>query len=178
MDSDQWNSCFDIFLIKLGIRLEPSPVHSAREEVKDLCLDMLQRVENPTKPSDMSQKDCETSMWTKLVVYQQLPSQLSPSASMTLSTLSISELRLTVASKLMDHVLAGTDTSAWTLTYIVHELSQRPNLQSSLRSELLSLSAPISYPQRVIQSNGASKMMTNLPSPRQIDTLPSSTAFF
>jgi len=162
------------FLLKFGVHLEPPQIHSAWEEVKDLCLDMLQKVEMSSKsPSQTSQGRQKSSAPTKPVVYEQLLSQLNSSASKTSpSPLSDSQLRLTVASELMDHVLAGTDTSAWTLTYIMHELSQHPDLQSSLRSELLSLSPPIFYPQISITPGEASDLKTGLTSARSINNLP------
>ncbi len=160
------------FLRKIGIHLEPPQIHSARKEVKDLCLDMLQRLESSANSSENSPGDHKTSTWTKPVVYEQLLSQLSPSAGKPSSVpLPVTKFRLMLASELMDHVLAGTDTNAWTLSYIMHELSQRPNLQSSLCSELLSLSPPIIYPQLVMKSNEASQVI-NLPPPRSIDALP------
>ena len=53
----------------------------------------------------------------------------------------------------------------------MYELSQRPDLQSSLRGELLSLSPPILYPISASNSDD-SKPRVALPSPRDIDALP------
>jgi len=70
----------------------------------------------------------------------------------------------------MDQLVAGTETTGWTLAYLMDELSQCPNLQSSLRGELLSLSAPILYPVRA-PDNDDSTAREALPSPRAIGGL-------
>lgn len=54
----------------------------------------------------------------------------------------------------------------------MHELSQHLDLQSSLRSELLSLFPPIFYPQIATTPDEASDLKTDLASPRSIDNLP------
>ena len=64
------------------------------------------------------------------------------------------------ASEMLDHIIAGHETTAITLTYLMHELSQHPELQARLRSELLTLEPPLCD-----SSN-------SLPSPRSIDALP------
>jgi cytochrome P450 len=163
-----------VFLRYIGIYLEPPEIDSAREEVKDLCLDMLQRVENwPEAQPKSAQEDQKRGIWTKPIVYDQLLSQLNSSRGKGSSIpLSDSQLGLTVASELMDHILAGTDTTSWTLTYIMHELSQRPDLQSSLRTELFSISPPMFYPPLNYQANEIPQPIPNLPSPRSIDNLP------
>jgi cytochrome P450 len=162
------------FLKYIGVHLEPPEIDSAREEVKDLCLDMLQRVENSREvQTNRIQKVHKGGIWTKPVVYDQLLDQLNSSCGKSSSTpLSDSQLRLTVASELMDHIIASTDTTSWTLTYIMHELSQRPDLQSSLRTELFSISPPMFYPSFNNQANEIPQPIPNLPSPRSIDNLP------
>ena len=127
----------------LGIHLVPQQVVAAGEEVKDLCLQMLKKVES----SSTSSTDVNSSR-RKPIVHDQLYRQLhasSDKASSPAPPPSPSQLRLTLASELIDHTMAGTETSGWTLTYVVHELSQRRHLQSALRTELLSLRQPIYY---------------------------------
>jgi cytochrome P450 len=162
------------FLAKIGIHLEPPEINSAWDEIKELCLEMLQRVENSSDfHPKISQKNQRDHIWTKPVVYDQLLSQLTSSDGNILpSALPKSQLRLTVASELMDHILAGTETSSWTLAYLMHELSQRFDLQSSLRKELLSLSPPILYPSLKLTHRSSVPLSSELPSPRSIDGLP------
>lgn len=50
-----------------------------------------------------------------------------------------SNLKFTIASELQDHIIAGTESSGWTMTYIIHELSKRSGLQDKLREEICSL---------------------------------------
>jgi unspecific monooxygenase len=54
--------------------------------------------------------------------------------------------RLTLASELLDHTLAGFDTSGTTLTWLAHHLSLPPNShwQTRLRHELFTLPTPFS----------------------------------
>ena len=159
-------------LTKLGINLENPQMNSAIEETKDMFLNMLQAVETLSDSSQMSRAKNNNEKWTEPVVYKQLLSQLRFSAEKPSAyPLPESHLRLAVASELMDHASAGTETSGWTLAYLMHELSQRPNLQSSLRGELLSLSPPILYPARA-SDNDDSTARKAMPSPRAIDALP------
>ena len=69
---------------------------------------------------------------------------------------------LATASEMLDHLIAGHETSAITLTYLMLELSRRPELQACLRKELLTLDPPILM----------DKPIDHLPSPRSIDALP------
>ena len=175
-DAPFWTSEFPpailSFLSKLGINRENPEMNSAIEETKDMYLNMLQEVETSSDSSRISQAEDRSEKWTEPVVYKQLLNQLRNSAEKP-STYHLPEshLRLTIASELMDHLLAGTETTGWTLAYLMHELSQRPNLQSTLRRELLSLSPPILYPIKA-SDNDDSIARESLPSPRAIDALP------
>lgn len=72
-----------------------------------------------------------------------------------------------VASEMLDHTIAGHETSAITLTYLMYEMSQRPSLQKQLREELLTLDPPVRY--RPGMSGDDEEA---LPAPRAVDTLP------
>jgi unspecific monooxygenase len=159
------------FLTKLGINLENQQINSAMEEINDMYLNMLRTTETLSDSSRMSRAENKNEKWTEPVVYKQLLNQLqSSNEKPPTNPLPESHLRLTVASELMDHLVAGTETTGWTLAYLMDELSQRPTLQSSLRGELLSLSPPILYPVRAT-NNGGSTARDALPSPRAIDAL-------
>ena len=75
------------------------------------------------------------------------------------------------ASEMLDHLIAGHETSGITLTYLMYELSQRPYLQDRLRDELLTLDPPIICPS---SHDNANENMDGhcLPSPHSIDALP------
>ncbi|KOS48290.1 hypothetical protein ACN38_g683 [Penicillium nordicum] len=73
-------------------------------------------------------------------------------------------LNLAIASELLDHLVAGHETSGITFTYMMWELSQHPELQAELRKELLTLSPSL----RDLGTDGENP----LPSPSAIDALP------
>lgn len=108
-------------------------VASARGKVKDVCLQMLDRV--ATEESIKNGYSTETEP----VVYEQLRQHLCPAVEKGSPSKLSNSLRLTMASELMDNMVAGTETTSWTLTYVFHELSLRPELQSKLRAELLAV---------------------------------------
>lgn len=70
--------------------------------------------------------------------------------------------RILAASEMMDHLIAGYETTGVTLAYAMYELSRNPDALSKLRSELLTLSPPIK-PSNSDQS---------LPSFQSIESLP------
>jgi len=153
-------------LMKMGIHLEPPEINFAWDEVKDLCLDMLQKAEKSSKEGP------KNGVQTEPVVYDQLLKQFNSSNDKKSSApLSDSQSRLSIASELMDHIFAGTDTTSWTLAHLMHELSQRPDLQSALRTELRLLSPPIVYPSST-SIKESSEVQSKLPSSRSIDSLP------
>ncbi len=104
------------------------------------CLSMCNAAETF---SQTPEKLSASTLTTNPVVYNQLSlqrSKLSPSIDTSRPE------NLVVASEMLDHLLAGRETSAITVIYLMHELSRRPALQTSLRSELLTLSPPVLYP--------------------------------
>ncbi|KAE8443128.1 hypothetical protein EG329_002372 [Mollisiaceae sp. DMI_Dod_QoI] len=116
---------------------EDLEVIEARKEVNDLCLQMLIKA-GPSSGKDSDQvqtKQCSTP--TKAVVYEQLYQHLYSSKEKYFRLLDSHPY--TLASELMDHIKAGTETMGWTLTYIFHELSLRSDLQSRLKDELSSI---------------------------------------
>jgi hypothetical protein len=158
-------------LTKLGINVDDPKMNSAMEETKDMYLNMVLTAETLSDSSRMSRAENKIEKWTESVVYKQLLNQLQSSGGkLPIDPLPESHLRLTIASELMDQLVAGTETTGWTLAYLMDELSKCPNLQSSLRGELLSLSPPILYPVRA-SDNEDSTARESLPSPRAIDAL-------
>jgi hypothetical protein len=159
-------------MAKLGTNLLPPEIVLLTKEVQDLCLQMMDKVESSLLSSPNQAMD-ESTNWTKPVVYDQLLRQLGPSSDNKFPA-SLpdrpAELRLTIASELMDHIMAGTETSGWTLTYTLYELSLQPELQSALRSELHS------FPWSLENTETSFSCLTSLesadlPSPRDLDSL-------
>lgn len=160
---------------KLGFNTVRPEIASLTKEVKGLCLELMDHVEASNSSAERSSTE-ESNRWTRPVVYEQLVQHLQPPYLLARSDHSlvpnkISQLRLTVASELMDQIMAGTETTGWTLTYVLYELSLRPQLQSSLRSELLSLATPMVYTDP-LATGQATHSVFDLPSPRAIDALP------
>ena len=127
----------------------------ATKYIESQCLFMCNAAE---QCSMTPEKTSTSTSFTNPVVYNQLSSQISKLS----STDSTKSKAVLVGSEMLDHLVAGRETSAITLIYLMHELSRRPALQSALRSELLALSPPLLY------SNNAPV----LPHPRAIDGLP------
>ncbi|GKZ69865.1 hypothetical protein AnigIFM50267_005095 [Aspergillus niger] len=55
------------------------------------------------------------------------------------------DVNLAVASEVLDHLVAGHETTGITITYIMWELSKRPELQTRLREELASSPESLRY---------------------------------
>lgn len=127
----------------------------ATKYIESQCLSMCNAAE---EFSMTPEKILTSTPMTNPVVYNQLSSQISRLS----STDSSKSNTVLVASEILDHLLAGRETSAITLIYLMHELSRRPALQSALRSELLTLSPPVLY----------SSNRTVLPHPQAVDGLP------
>lgn len=152
-----WLRLYQIFKIQL-------PRERAGGEVERWCLSMCEAAERFIHSEKMGEKPWETQP----VVYGRLAQSLRESAQSDIP--SLKPTMVTVASEMLDHLIAGHETSGITLAYIMHEMSQRPYLQDRLRSELLTLSPPFVYP----GSNDAADGDVDrcLPSPRSIDALP------
>lgn len=149
------------FLNRFGIHIVPRWVDTANQEIEAYNVQMCEAAEKSTKEGPTPQSDHEKQS-TPPVVWKQLSDSLATASSkLPSTTTSPHPHTLRVATELLDHSAAGFDTSGITLTYLFHELSLRPTLQSSLRAELLSLSPPLTYPSH----------SHSLPSPRALDAL-------
>lgn len=85
---------------------------------------------------------------TRPVVYEQLSRRLdvdaSPSGFSEEAKREMEERKKkVVASELLDHLIAGHESTGVTLMYTMYQLSLRPELQAKLREELLTLEPPI-----------------------------------
>lgn len=150
-------------LSKISRTFTPGDASAAANDMKMICMEKMEVIEKFSSRTVLPSKSISKgSTSSRPVVYDQLNSPFSSQSSSNPPWSSSSTpTRLDLASELMDHVMAGSETTTWTLTYVFYELSQRPKLQSSLRSELLTLSPSLMYPNK-----------SRLPLPRAIDTLP------
>ncbi|MCJ1388471.1 hypothetical protein MMC18_001318 [Xylographa bjoerkii] len=139
---------------------------AAHEELESICLARCKAAEKLSQ--QFLEKPTASGFPTKPIVYSQFSSQLAQKSSEYVD----SKLKhLVIASELFDHLVAGHDTSSISLTYVFHELSKNPGLQSSLRAELLTLSPALKYLPSKTESSDPSSTPT-LPDPRSIDALP------
>ncbi|KAH8807718.1 cytochrome P450 monooxygenase [Xylogone sp. PMI_703] len=180
----------------IGVKLISKEVQEAGKEVKDLCFRLMEKAER-IRGNQMRLSKEPLNTGSPPVLYEQLEAHIHPtipsSGNDTLSSVS-KQLpmqylkRLTIASELMDHIKAGTETSGWGLTYIVYELSKRPEQQVRLREELRSIDEPFYFLERTgteTQTSGSSlgasaaraeslssPPIIPTPSPKALDSLP------
>ncbi|KAL8696112.1 MAG: hypothetical protein Q9224_002963, partial [Gallowayella concinna] len=145
-------------LQNLGIRLVPTWVDAANEKIEAWMLRLCRLAEQSL--SATASEYSEKSHGTRPIVYSQLSNSLKKSSSKPSAHNDRHQEEtlgndLPIASELLDHVAAGMDTSGITFTYLFWQLSQNPNLQTSLRKELLTLSPPLTLGNK-----------STLPSPR------------
>ncbi len=88
------------------------------------------------------------------VVYEKLKSQLEK------SELPLDERKRRAASEMLDQFMAGHETTAISLTYVMYEMSRNPSMQTRLRAELQPLDPPVHF------------LAETLPHPGTIDALP------
>jgi cytochrome P450 len=136
----------------LGYRLSPAWVDEANGEIEKWTETMCDSAARVLQQSDIKPEDTP-------VVYQQLSTALSKEAKK--KDVEIADLKYTLASELLDQLAAGFDTSGITLTYVIHQLSRHPEVQSKLQEELLNLSPPLS-----------ASSAPSLPDPKSVDSLP------
>ena len=142
------------------------PQDRAGGEIERWCLSMCEAADRFIHRED---KESEDPSETQPVVYARLTNSLRESAKP--DDPSLKPTLVTAASEMLDHLLAGHETSGITLTYLMYEMSQRPELQDRLRAELLTLSPPIVFPEGRA-NNDANPVNSRLPSSRSIDALP------
>jgi hypothetical protein len=128
----------------VGYRLVPEWVDAANREIEDWTWEMCEGAASVLRTQKEGGEGAKVKEEDTPVVYAQLASGLMKEESKKTGTHNQSpslskELKLQIASELLDHLAAGFDTSGITLSYAVHELSRHPEVQSKLRAELLTL---------------------------------------
>ena len=153
----KWLHAFESFLVR-------SPQVRAGGMIEQSCMAMCKAAE---ASSQASEREENGSVHTKAVVYEQLSQriELSDKEATLKSRMNI------IASELLDHLIAGHESSGITLTYAMYELSLQPPMQNRLRAELSTLSPSLSLPSTSPWSSGPGSRL-HLPSPSAIDRLP------
>lgn len=149
---------FAWLLDKIRAQVTPSWLEFMDKKLESSCVEMCNAAESSLK-STLSATPGAPTRTTKPVVYNQLSQSYSATLPQNPAT---NPQGLAIASELLDHLGAGHETTGVSLTYYLHQLSQRPSLQASLRAELLTLTPTLGHP----------SMAQSLPLPRSIDALP------
>lgn len=155
------------FLSTIGIRLSPTWVAEANHNLEDWCLEMCDKADRCCNMNGTGQRSADVPH-----VYQQLKNALgfdgAKKADIPPKALEAAEqTRLGIASDMLDHLSAGHETSAITLTYLFYEMILHQGLQQQLREELLS-----SAPTLRADVQLAPDEQSPLPSAKTLDNLP------
>lgn len=155
---------------RIGINLVPQEAMSGQAEMEDMCWKLCSRIQAAMETNSLA----PTS--TAPVVYAQLSSSLARSMEKAppAPTNGPDFLHKSVASEMLDHLIAGHDTSGIALTYAMYELSMHPAFQTALRAELRSISPPLTFPPPASGPSAFSISASLLPSTlfRALDALP------
>ena len=153
-------SRFTRLLKSIGIRVVPKWVDSANHQIEAWTLSMCTKAEQ-----FQNDGSCKTKPEDTPEVYRQMRGALQRAAEKT-GDVQHHDAQSTVASEMLpDHLAAGFDTSGITLTYFVHEISKRQDLQTALRDELQRIEGPFRYRPAVEQ-------LDHLSAPKDLDKLP------
>ena len=112
-------------LRRISIHLVPRSTYPARRTVQTWSAKLIENIERSSFNEQTSS--------SKPIVYSQLRLNLEQ------SDLPASKLEATLSAELLDHLVASHDVSGIILTYVMYELSLRPELQRVLRAELSSV---------------------------------------
>jgi unspecific monooxygenase len=154
-------------LERIRINLVPQEAMDGQAHMEDMCWKLCSRLQTATETGSLSPSS------TKPVVYSQLYSSLEKNLEKTPSSPANDPdfLRKSVASDMLDHLIAGYETSGIALAYTMYELCMHPEFQTALRTELRSLSPPLTFP---LGSEPSAFSTSTPPStlPRILDNLP------
>ncbi|SPQ26839.1 322ad217-00c0-4be7-8269-79ef246af42e [Thermothielavioides terrestris] len=152
------------FCRRIGIPLCPRWVDGANQELgawcRGLCDELEQLRHAGVRPIPGTPD--EPVVWSAVADGLANEQAKNGRASVLYST-ALSNVQLSVASELFDHVLAGQETAGLALTYLTWRLSQSLDLQNRLRAELLTL-----RPNMQLARDGTPSM----PDLKQLDSLP------
>ncbi|KAI1091096.1 cytochrome P450 [Rostrohypoxylon terebratum] len=160
------------FLSVLGIKLTPSWVDAANHELEAWCkqrsdatLRFLDREKDGGEGEAVVNTADDPVVVRALLAGIEKEYAMYGTESMLYST-TIQQRELSVASEIIDHVLAGQETTGVALTYLSYHLSQSLELQLELRRELLTLEPSMRY------VDGDCDRGIQMPDSRQLDSLP------
>jgi hypothetical protein len=154
-------------LQRIGINLVPQEAMDGQAYMEEKCWKLCSHLQTATETNSFP------SSSTEPVVYSQLYSALEKTLEKTpLSPARGPDfLRKSVASDMLDHMIAGYESSGIALAYTMYELCMHPEFQTSLRAELRSVNPPLMFP----ISTGDNAFSASVPPPtlpRALDSLP------
>jgi hypothetical protein len=150
------------FCRKLGIGMCPKWVDEANRELGEWCSRHYTKTMDRLLKSEAS-KPADTPVVLNALLSGLDKEKVANGKRSILHDTALLHHDLSVTSELLDHVLAGQETSGVTLTYLTWRLSQSLELQQQLRDELLSLSPNM----KLSGENEA-----EIPDAKQLDGLP------
>ncbi|KAI0996105.1 hypothetical protein K3495_g12076 [Podosphaera aphanis] len=155
------------FLKWLHIDIIPARVNDAKKELEDWALNCCdatyQHIKRSAGAGNSDTADHPVVFEALLGSIRAEDERNKPTTSMSISSLNYP--RLSIASEVIDHLLAGHETTGIILTNLSWHLSQRPSLQEALRAELLTLSPNM-------RLSSATCTVRHIPPPRDLDALP------
>ncbi|KAK3689005.1 cytochrome p450 monooxygenase [Podospora appendiculata] len=132
---------FTTWLQRFGIRLVPEWCAESQVALEDWFMPKCDRAAELVASQDEMQLQASGDWPTVFATLKQKYEELD-GKSKTPTRAGESQLyphRLEIASNLFDHTVAAIETSGNALTYLHYELARRPDVQSALRAELLTL---------------------------------------
>ncbi|KAI1823496.1 cytochrome P450 [Xylaria intraflava] len=123
----------------LGIRLTPQWVDVANRELETWCKELSDATLRQFQESGPSLNPADDPVVVRALLAGYDKEEKTHGTTSPIYPTCILNPKLSVASEVFDHVLAGQETTGVALTYLSHHLSQSLELQTELRNELLSL---------------------------------------
>jgi cytochrome P450 len=160
----------------LGIRLTPTWATAATKELEAWCkkhsdatVAFLQDPETHTYDTHAPDNTAHDPVVVRSLLAGMAKEEHAHGAASLLATTSLARPALAVASEIIDHVLAGQETTGVALTYASWHLSRSPALQRALRAELRTLKPSMRHDE---EESVARRRRLAMPDPRQLDGLP------
>ncbi|WEW60249.1 hypothetical protein PRK78_005734 [Emydomyces testavorans] len=144
---DRWLDNYEQFKQQL-------PKDRAFGPIEQWCLDLCKAAEAYSSGRKVALSEKSTPPVVHRQLWESIRRQKRPQPA---------DASIVVASEMLDHIVAGHETTGITMTYLMYEMSRCPDIMASLRGELCRLSHPI----RLSQCSSST-----LPSPQEIDKLP------
>jgi cytochrome P450 len=166
----------------IGIRLVPRWVDYANQEIEAFCASMCKAATASIKSKQGSSANPadEAVVLNALLSGHEKERQQKGSNSILNDTV-LREPELSVYSEMLDQLAAGHETAGITMTFLTWHLSQDIELQKALRTELLTLDNPLSYPPSFASpineqsfKEGQDNWLNDIqmPNSKQLDSLP------